>query len=475
MTNKLVALFLFLAAVAFTNTTMAQDEAPPVVTTERADTPCMEAFQRELARLGEMSESCDPANVRQAFETVRQTCAGDFTRIQAWINDPANHCDPASLRDITRGGGSSGSSTSHSTPTPTSHSTTPIRYVCIDSAVPVQRHGRTIRCDCPDGLREVDVDYRTVRQELHHPNRTVVVTCTNPNPAAEREGRDHVDRDWGPIIARIDALELACDRPEEEMTPGWRELCQRVTDLETLTQRHEVQIRTIINRLDEIEPMVERMYEDEVPGIAEGACDIPADELRTLTREQIADRCRAARPHGGSNGGPDRWLNFQIGAGARLLLHTEMGVASIYGVAFAQWEPMIFSENTGLYVRGLIGYGTVGDQPGQYGQFALGESGIWGLAAGVAVRFDSHLALNVGVAFDSSLVEGPRGNAFGDYRWHTLGAEFRLRWNPVEIFALEFSLEPAWSHAEVELPNAPDLVGRDGFGLNGQIGAEFTF
>jgi len=448
----LCCLILCCAFVALSNIATAQD-APQVATPDGA-TPCQEAFQRELAALSETSGSCDQGNVARAFEAVRQTCAGELEQVHAWVN---GHCPD----------------TAAPTPAPVPHRTaTPFRYICIDRAQAVQRHGRTIRCDCPDDLREVDVDRRTARQELRYDRRTVVVTCTNPNPAAEGEGRDHVERDWTPILDRLDALEAACDRPEEDMTPGWRDLCSRVSSIEMLLERHEVQLHAILDHLIDLESRVSAL-ETEVFGISEGACGISPSELGMLTQTQITDRCRAfVRAPSSSE---DTRLNFQLGVGARVFLHSEMGVMSGFAVAFAQWEPMLSSErHLGFYVRGLIGYGNVGDQPGQFGQVPLGASGIWGLSAGLATRGE-HLAFNVGLAFDSSLVPGTRGQVIGEYRWHTLGPEFRLRWNPVDFFGLELSLEPAWSHAEVDLPNTPDLGGVNGFGLASQVGVEFTF
>lgn len=331
------------------------------------------------------------------------------------------------------------------------------RYVCVDSAFPVDLDGNRVeegrpfaRCGCPDGLREVDVNYRTVRQELGLPNGVTVVTCSNPNPTAERIERTEIvrelgdcdfERDGGTVIGTSPDSPMVC----REIVAIWSELTELRTDVDRATAG--------VTRHDETEA---------------DRCGVSVEAWVAMTREERRERC--GQSHG--DGDDVELGHFRLVLGARIPVRFETGVVSAYGIFGAEWAPR-FTESVGLYARGYLGYGSYGDVPGQTGSVPLGESGIWGIAAGLELEPLPNLTLDIGVAFDSSLIEGQRGNAFGTYRWHNLGPELRIRYNLHEHFFIEGNVGAAWSRTVVDSNSV--LMDVDGFGLALGVGAGFSF
>lgn len=214
-------------------------------------------------------------------------------------------------------------------------------------------------------------------------------------------------------------------------------------------------------------------------------CGIDPVEYPTMTRAQVVAACSNARrayleDQTGSAAEASRF-RLETGIAGELMLHTEArGVVAPYIIAFAEGEFLLGgnpgSLQGGFYVRGEIGWGSLMDKVGQYNLTTpIGSSGVWGLSGGGVIRFNDTLALDLGLAFDSSLVAGMRGDAIYEYAWHQLGAEARIRISPVRHVSIDIGLTAAWSHSEVEVPNTDPLVGRDGFGGTLQVGLGLEF
>lgn len=340
-----------------------------------------------------------------------------------------------------------------------------LQYMCLDSAQPVERRGRTIRCDCPEGLREVRVDYRTVRQELGHPNGVIVVSCANPNPVAESIRREELER----VIERLERVERICTDEDgrHEATADEPLICREIWRLIERVAANTASIDVLEASLGELEDQVaantagvRRHDETEAD-----RCGVSVEAWVAMSREERRERCRQP------DVGP-RLDRFRVGLGFRGFARFETGVFSGYGIAFAEWAPR-FDQGVGLYVRGHVGYGSYGDVPGQTGEVPLGESGLWGLSAGLELEPIESFTLDIGVAFDSSLIEGQRGDAFGTYRWHNLGPEVRVRFNLHEHFFIEGNVGATWSRTVVESNDV--LTDVDGFGLSFGLGLGASF
>lgn len=342
---------------------------------------------------------------------------------------------------------------------------------------PLIRSGWNASCEClqPDhlsDLTEATVDVVT-REGVVHRTQVKYYVCIDPRRAVqfEREIDERIDDlidQYNDLAERVERLERACGErgmstahPDLPDNAEWTELCESVGEIPGML----TDIRSLRTTIDGIDEQVQRLRNVVVPGIARGACGIGPTELAQLTQDQIAERCSGHRER-------SSLANLQVGAGFRGIAHTETGVFSAYAVANVQWEPMV-SQDVGIYVRGRIGYGTLGDQPGHYGTVPVGESGLWGLSGGVALRLDPRVTLNVGVGFDSSLVEGMRGRVGGTYRWHTFGPEARIRIEPIDHFYIEAEVGVTWGRGRVQEPNDGELRDLDGVAIPIGIGIGF--
>lgn len=456
--NLTSIVFVLVSVFAFASIVQAQDRpdaGPPDGSVEPGD---------DGAITGDEVAEGDPAAALAACEQRLATTTAELRECR----------DAAAGRSEGTGGTGSGGGGGS---TPRRHSFREAR--CVNYAAPGEpanirevrgnrRHPeRVTDCECVvPGQRiyveDIEVETREIRGERYFVE-IEVAACGFMDGVSRQTVIEIVESAAQPLRQSIGELrsyiEIIC-RPTE--TSDLAVECDQFRDM--IDQDH-ASLATLIAWKDRIDPVVR--------GMAQSLCGITSAEINAgMTAEEVARRCGSHR--GSGSGADERWLRFQLGVGGRLMYHGDTMVVSGYGVVFAQWEPMAFSENAGFYLRALVGYGTLGDAPGRYGQVPIGESGLWGFSLGGAWSPIREITLNFGVVYNGSLIEGMRGRATGDYRWHFLGGEIRLRGNVTDWFALEATIDAGWSHSERELPNQPNFVGGDGGGVNGMLGVEFT-
>lgn len=369
-----------------------------------------------------------------------------------------------------------------------------MRCECIDSRHLIQRF--ETRWSVPEQMEGLDEAQTAARRfdRRHDTNTTIVIlACANSGPTAQAASRDEMrsletrvtnlerraycyqlDEQGRPVL---DDNQRPLRRPAAEVSQECRDLWQLMMDV--ATNRTDITtLRQTVTRIDGRVTNLERW--------AAYPCHIPYEEFEHMNEEARQQYCRE---HPGTDSGASlaNLLRFQFGAGVLGIARLHMDVVSLYATAHAQWEPMV-SDDVGFYVRLMAGYGTLNDPDGRYGQVAIGESGFWGIAGGLAFRLmgdgdgtdrRSVLTLNLGPSFYSSLVEGRRGRATGTYRWHDLGIEARLRWEPIQHLGIELMLGLAWDRAQVDRPDAhlnaqgfPDFFDEDGAAI--EFGASLS-